>query len=126
MAAINTGVSYESVPFALTGTGTTDVYTCGDDGESWLDLAGVMVVDPAGAVLTAAKVEWYDISATTAYTLVPATVGLPTASENLVFVCEPTIRMRVGDEIRVTGASGHHVIITFAKGGGDSGAQAQR
>lgn len=126
MSAINVGLSYESVPFALTGTGATDVYTVGDEAESWIDLAGVMVTDPTGAVATAAKVEWYDLSATTSYTLVPATVGLPTATENLVFVCEPTIRMRVGDEIRVTGASGHHVITTFAKGRTDPGAEAQR
>ncbi len=126
MAAINVGLSYESVPFALTGAGATDVYTVGDDSEKWIYLAGVMVTDPTGVVLTAARVEWYDLSATTSYTLVPATVGLPTASENLVFVCKPMIRMQVGDEIRVTGASGHHVITTFAKGGTSPGESAQR
>ena len=125
MAAINVGLSYESKPFALTGTGETDVYTVGDDGESWIDLAGVLVTDP-GSVSTAVRIRWFDLSANTSYTLVPASMALPSATENLEFICEPTIRMRVGDEVRVTGASGHHVITTFAKGGTTPGAAAQR
>lgn len=120
MASIAPFQAYISVPFALTGASATDVYTVGDEGERGANLIGVMVSDPTGSVSTPAKVVWYKISNTTEYVLVPTAVGLPTPAENLVFVCEPAIRLKVGDEIRVTGASGHHVVTTFVPIGLDS------
>lgn len=111
--SVASGLQYMSIPFALTGTSATDVYTCGDKNEKELNLIGVMVTDATGAIVTPVKVVWYQLSSNTEFVLVPTTVGLPTPSENLTFVCDPAIRLRQGDEIRVTGASGHHVVTSF-------------
>lgn len=113
-----------TVPFALTGTSATDVYTVGDQGEAQLVLLGVMVTDATGSIATPIKLVLYRIANTTEYVLSPATVGLPTASEN--FVWTGCVWMARGDEVRVTGASGHHVFTTFMPIGLDQGVSAQR
>lgn len=118
------GLKYETVLFALSGSSATDVYTVGDLGETAILLAGVEVSDPNNLV-TPAKVEHYRLSNTTSYTIVPATVGLPTPSENLVYVAAPARLMKRGDEVRVTGVSGHHVAVSFWLIGADPGQQAQ-
>jgi hypothetical protein len=116
MSAIFAGIlPYRTVMTVLAGTSATDCYTCGDDGEDEAILAGVVVVDSTGAIGTAAKIEHYKLSNTTAYTIVPASVALPSATENLVYECIPGHHMKLGDEIRVTGASGHHVFVSFWK-----------
>jgi len=104
---------YRSAMKALAGTSATTCYTVGDDGEDEIILAGVEVVDSTGAIGTAAKIEHYRVKDTTSFVIVPASVGLPSATENLVYECIPGRHMKRGDEIRVTGASGHHVCVSY-------------
>lgn len=120
------GLPYRSVMTILTNGSATDCYTVGDDNEDEIILAGVEVVDSTGLVATAAKVEHYKISNTTSYTMAPASMGLPSATENLVVQGAPGRHMKRGDELRVTGASGHHVTVSFWKIGAVPGMQAQK
>ena len=97
--------------FALTTTDATDVYTIGDSNERSAYLLGVQVSDSTGSVATAAKVVIYRNP--TSYVLVPTAVGYPTDDWNLEWVAHWPIRLKTADEIRVTGASGHHVIVSY-------------
>ena len=116
MSAIFAGIlPYRTAKTILAGTSATACFTCGDDGEDEAIVAGVMVVDSTGAVGTAAKIEHYSLSDTTAYTIYPASAGMPTSTENLVYECIPGHHLKLGDEIRVTGAAGHHVFVSFWK-----------
>jgi hypothetical protein len=124
MSGVFLGLKYETVPFALTNSSATDVYTVGDNNESAILLAGVEVSDP-NSLATPVLVQHYKASNTTSYTIVPATVGLPTPSENLVYECHPARLMKDGDEVRVTGVSGHHGAVSFYLIGADPGQQAQ-
>lgn len=110
------GVFYEYIGTTLANTTKTACLTVGSGKAAdctWVDVLAITVTDSTGAVATAAVVAIYD--GTTERVLYPATVGLPTASENLEHDAAP-IHLDIGGEIRVTGASGHHVHISFAKG----------
>lgn len=120
------GLSPDTAMTILSNGSATDCYTVGDQGEDAILLAGVEVVAAAGSTPTAALVVHYKLSNTTSYTIIPATIGLPTATENLVYECLPFRYMRRGDEIRVTAANLHHVAVSFYKIGTDSGQQAQK
>jgi hypothetical protein len=109
--------------YALTDGNATDVYTVGDSGERAAYLVGVIVTDSTGSVSTAAKVVIYRNP--TSWTLVPTAVGYPTDDWNLEWVATWPIRLKSGDEIRVTGASGHHVFVGYIPIGIDSGVNAQ-
>ena len=116
----------DTVMTALTNGNATDCYTVGDQGEDAILLAGIEVVAAAGSTPTAALVQHYKLSNTTSYTIVPATIALPTATENLVYECLPFRYMRRGDEVRVTAANLHHVAVSFWKIGSSPGQKAQR
>jgi hypothetical protein len=126
MASLAADLPIRLAMFALTGTGATDVYTAGDQGESAIKVTSIRVTDSTGSVATAAKVVIYKLSNTTEYVLVPSGEGLPTAALSLEFVSEPGLRMERGDEVRVTGASGHHVFVGFVPIGLDQGTSAQK
>ncbi len=113
MSGVFVGLPYRSALKALTGTSATVCYEVGDDGEDEVILAGVEVVDSTGSVATAAKIEHYRASDTATFVIVPASVGLPSGAENLIYECRPGRHMRLGDQIKVTGESGHHVCVSF-------------
>lgn len=123
MASFSPTAQIHSFPFNLTGTSATDVYTVGDQGEKGAWLIGVVVVDSTGSVGTTAKVVLHRGS--TSWGLSPVDTGKPNDAENLEVICEPALRLKVGDEIRVTGASGHHVWTTLALIGLDTSTSAQ-
>jgi hypothetical protein len=123
MAAKHPDLLAETAFYVVSGTGVNTAYTVGDQGEESLFLLGVVVVDSTGSVATAATVN-IDRSATN-YVLAPSSMGLPTATENLELVCEPAIRLLRSDKIEVTGATNHHVIITYQPVR-DGGNRAQR
>ncbi len=108
---------------ALANTNATDCYTVGDSGERAAYLVGVIVTDSTGSVSTAAKVVIYRGS--TSWVLVPTASGYPTASVSLEWIATWPIRLKLADEIRVTGASGHHVFVGYVPIGLDQGARAQ-
>lgn len=124
MSGVFNGLKYETVLFALTTSSAEDVYTVGDNNESAILLAGIEVSDP-NSLATAVRVQHYKASNTTSYTIVPTTVGLPSTTENLVYECLPARLMKLNDEIRVTGVSGHHGAVSFYLIGADPGQQAQ-
>lgn len=124
MASLNPGLLIQTKFYILTGTSATDVYTVGDNGEEALFLTGVMVTDSTGSVATAATVALRRSS--TNYVLASTGMGLPSATENLEIVCEPAIRMKRDDTVRVTGASGHHVFVSYAPIGVQTGTLAQK
>lgn len=113
MSGVFVGLPYRSAMKALTGASATVCYEVGDDGEDEVILAGVEVVDSTGSVATAAKIEHYRASDMATFTIAPASIGLPSATENLVYEARPGRHMKVGDQIKVTGASGHHVCCSF-------------
>lgn len=113
MSGVFANLPFRSAMKALTGTSATDCYTVGDQNEDEIILAAVEVVDSTGSVATAAKIEHYEAATTTSFVIAPASIGLPSATENLLYECLPGRHMKVGDELRVTGASGHHVTVSF-------------
>jgi len=86
------------------------VYTVA--GEEQVRLLSVLVTDPAGAVATACRVDIRRSS--TNYALAGSGLGLPSATENLEAVGWPGIRLKRGDSVRLTGASGHHYFVTVS------------
>ena len=108
---------------ALAGTSATTVLTV-DTAWKGAYLFGVMVTDSTGSVATAAQVDVYRGS--TAWVLVPVGVGYPDADWNLEWVAHWPIRLNRGDLVRVTGASGHHVFVSYAQIGTDTGVSAQQ
>lgn len=129
MSAYASGLNYDTVSKALTGATETSVLIVGSTPAQvadapWIDVLSIIVTDSTGSVATAAKVTRYDASETANHVLAPSGIGFPTASQNLEIVAEPCIHLERSDEIRVTGASGHHVLVTFIKGvAGGSSAQ---
>lgn len=110
------GLTYEYIGTTLSGTSKTAVLTVGSGRAAdcvWADVTSIVVVDSTGSVGTAAIVYVYDGS--TERVLLPAGLGLPTAAENLEFEYAP-LHLTTGGEIRVKGASGHHVHVSFVKG----------
>lgn len=124
MASIAPGQAYFTDLNILAGTSATDVYTVGENGEEAIFLTGVLVTDSTGSVSTAATVAIRRSS--TNYVLASTGMGLPSATENLEIVCEPAIRMKRDDTVRVTGASGHHVFVSFVTVGDRTGVLAQQ
>lgn len=124
MASLNPGLLVQTAFAILANTSATDVYTVGDNGEEALFLVGVLVTDSTGSVGTAARVALRRSS--TDYVLASTGLALPSATENLEIVCEPAIRMKRGDTVRVTGASGHHVFVSYSPIGVQTGTLAQK
>lgn len=124
MASLNPGLLVQTAFAILANTSATDVYTVGDNGEEALFLVGVLVTDSTGSVATAARVALRRSS--TDYVLASTGLALPSATENLEIVCEPAIRMKRGDTVRVTGASGHHVFVSYSPIGVQTGTLAQK
>src|SRR5688572_2215837 len=124
MASKDPNLNIDTVPFAVSGTGVNTAYTVGDNNETAAFLLGITVVDSTGAVATAAAVN-IDRGGTN-YVLAAATLGLPSATENLEIVCEPAMKLRRSDKIEVTGATGHHVFITIEPIGRDTGIRSQK
>jgi len=110
MASLDPNLPAETTLAILTNGSATDVYTV--TAEEVVRLLGVIVTDSTGSVATAATVALRRNS--TNYVLASTGIALPSATENLEIVCEPTIRMIRGDSIRVTGANGHHVFVTVS------------
>lgn len=110
MSSLHPELLIETTIGILGGTSATDVYTVSDEED--VRLLSVVVTDPTGSVATACKV---DIRrASTNYTLAGTGLALPVATENLEAVGWPGIRMKRGDSVRLTGASGHHYFVTVA------------
>lgn len=97
---------------ALAGTSATACYVVGTtDKTNAVYLLGVQVSDSTGSVATAANVVIYRNP--TSWVLVPTATGYPTAGFNLEWIAHWPIRLKTGDEVRVTGANGHHVIVSY-------------
>lgn len=110
------GVFYDYIGTSLSNTTKTACLTVGSGraGDcAWVDVLAITVVDGTGAVSTPARVAIYDGS--TERPLMPTTYGLPTPSEPLEYDFAP-IHLDIGGIVYVTGASGHEVHISFAKG----------
>jgi hypothetical protein len=121
MASLHPDLLAETTVGTLSGTSATDVYTVTD--EETVRLLGIMVTDSTGSVATACRVALRRSG--TDYVLASTGMALPTALENLEIVCEPAIRMKRGDSIRLTGASGHTYFVTVSPVRG-TGLRAQR
>ena len=124
MASKPSDLNVDTIFFAVSGSGVNTAYTVGDNNETAAFLLGVTVVDSTGSVATAAKVN-IDRS-TTDYVLASVGLALPSATENLEIVCEPAMKLKRSDKIEVTGATGHHVIISIQPIGRDTGLSAQK
>ena len=120
MASLPPGLYVETTLAILANGSATDVYTVTDEEDVFL--VGVVVTDSTGSVATAATVSLR--RSATNYVLASTGLGLPSATENLEFVCEPAIRMKRGDIIRITGANGHHCFVSVSPNRG-SGLTAQ-
>jgi len=117
MGVLVPGLTYEYQGTSLTGTTTTDCLTVGTGKAAdciWLEVVRVTVVNPTGGALAAAIVYIWD--GTTERTVVPASFGLPSTTENLEYEFNPSAHLETGHAIRVKGASGHHVHVSFVKG----------
>lgn len=110
MSSLHPELLIETTIGSLGDTSATDVYTVSDEED--VRLLSVVVTDSTGSVATACKVDIRRSS--TDYTLAGTGLGLPSATENLEAVGWPGIRLKRGDIIRLTGASGHHYFITIA------------
>lgn len=108
MSSLHPDLLVETTIGALASSSATDVYTVTD--EETVILLSVIVTDPAGAVATACRVDIRRSS--TNYGLAGSGLALPTATENLEAVGWPGIRLKRGDSVRLTGASGHHYFVT--------------
>ena len=126
MSGVFPGLAPDTVMTILSNGNVTDCYTVGDQGEDAILLVGIEVVAAASSTPTAALVVHYKLSNTTSYTIVPVTIALPTATENLFYECRPFRYMRRGDEVRVTAANLHHVAVSFYKIGVDTAVQSQK
>lgn len=123
MASVDGDSVVRTIFFALTGTTSTDIYTIGDENESAAWLLSVAVVDPTGSVSTTAKIGVYRNP--TEFRLSPNATGKPSTTDNLEIKGAPVVVMKKDDELRVTGASGHHVTATFRLFGVEGGSEAQ-
>lgn len=121
MSSLHPDLLIETTIGALANTNATDVYTVTD--EEAVRLLSVTVTDSTGSVATACKVDLR--RSATNYTLAGTGLALPSATENLEAIGWPGIRMKRGDSIRLTGASGHHYFVTVAPIRG-TGNRAQR
>lgn len=110
------GIAYEYQGTSLTDTTKTACLAVGSGKASdcsWVEVRQITVVDSTGSVGVGAIVYVFDGS--TERVLVPASYGLPSATEPLELIGAP-IHLETGGEIRVKGANGHHVHIAFTKG----------
>ena len=124
MASKHPDQNLDTIFYPVSGTGVNTAYTVGDKNETAAFLIGIVVVDSTGSVATGAKVN-IDRGGTD-HVLIPASFGLPSATENLELIGEPGDKLLRGDKIEVTGATGHHVRITIQPIGRDSGMNAQK
>lgn len=124
MASKDPDLNIDTIFFAVSGTGVNTAYTVGDNNETAAFLLGVTVTDSTGSTATAALVN-IDRGGTN-YVLASTGLALPSATENLEIVCEPAMKLKRADKIEVTGATGHHVIISLQPIGRDSGLSAQK
>jgi hypothetical protein len=117
MGVLVPGLTYEYQGTSLTGTTTTDCLTVGALKAAdciWVEVVRVTVTNPTGGALAAAILYIWD--GTTERTVVPASFGLPSTTENLEFEFNPSAHLETGHAIRVKGANGHHVHVSFVKG----------
>jgi len=106
MASVESNAVYRSVGTILTNTNETVCYTC--PAEFTATLTSIRVSDNGGAS-GAARVEWHDDSASADYCVIHN--GAFSANTALEIELKPLV-LNPGDEIRVTGASGYHVIVS--------------
>lgn len=110
MSSLHPDLLIETVFGTLSGTSATDVYTVTD--EEQVRLLSIIVTDSTGSVATACSVNIR--RSATNYTLASTGLALPSATENLQVVGWPGIRLKRGDIVRLTGASGHSWFVTYA------------
>lgn len=97
---------YKSIGTALGSGSETDCYTCPSDTK--MEVTEIRVAHNAGTA-GVAKVIWYDASSTTNFTILfSGTVPL----NNALVINPLPLHLEAGDKIKVTGASGQHVIVT--------------
>lgn len=106
MATSEQILPYVSVGTALTDTSATTCYTCPT--KTWAQVTLVNVCDSAGGS-GAATVAWYDASANVTFTIVKLQAFAANAALDLTF---DRLALDDGDEIRVTGANGYHVVVS--------------
>lgn len=106
MASVEKGADYHSYGTILDSSSETTCYTCPSGNRA--DVTQIRVADNGGAS-GSARVEWYDASATASLCVVHN--GAFSANTALDIELKP-LRLQPGDEIRVTGASGYHVIVS--------------
>lgn len=106
MATSEVILPYVSKGTALTNTNETTCYTC--PARTWAQVTMIRIADDAGGA-GAARVEWFDFSATASFALVHNGAF---AVNTALLLTPDRLALDDGDEIRVTGASGYHVVIS--------------
>jgi hypothetical protein len=117
MGVIVPDLTYEYQGTTLAGTTTTDCLTVGALKAAdciWVEVVRVTVTNPTGGALAAAALYIWD--GTAERTVIPASFGLPSTTENLEYEFNPSAHLETGHAIRVKGVSGHHVHVSFVKG----------
>lgn len=103
--------SEDILPFNSKGTALTDgsattCYTCPT--KTWAQVTQISIVDSGGGA-GAATVTWLDSSASVTYTLEKAKAFAANTSLQLSY---DRLALDAGDLIKVTGASGYHVVVS--------------
>lgn len=105
MASVENNGNYFSEATFLTDTNETVVYTCR---EGWADITSISIADNAGGA-GAARIEWFDDSSNQSVCIVHNKAFA--ANTRLEEEMKP-LHIEKDDEIRVTGASGYHVVVS--------------
>lgn len=106
MATAEDILPFNSKGTVLVGSDPTAVYTCPT--RTWAQVTLIWITDDGGAS-GAVTVTWFDNSANTVFIL--GTALTFEANDALVFELD-RLALDEGDEIRVTGAEGYHVIVS--------------
>lgn len=109
MSSLDPQLFIETACGVLADTSATDIFTVVD--EEKVHVLSITITDSA-SVSTACLVNLR--RGGTNHRLVPATMGLPTTTENLEVLGWPGIVLKRGDSIRITGAANHHWFITYS------------
>lgn len=123
VASVAPGLRYQRVKKKLTDGNATVVMTVGS-GElldrTAVNLLGILIADSTGSVDTAATITWTDARDSDDENTIVNGIEVPT-DWPMMMMFSPAIPLFDGDTVKVTGASGHHVLcivqVAFDPGG---------
>lgn len=102
-ASYSGGLSREPNPTRLTTTGNTDIYTATDN---TVTVAGFGIANETGSAV-AISVFWYNLTNTTSYLIWRGSI----AADATEIVSDIPQRMRTGDKITATAATGNALTV---------------